>query len=59
MVEPAGAGPSGTDQLDVALRLLHDGIPISLLLDLAAPVHSDDLYEVEAGEADWLPAGAA
>jgi hypothetical protein len=58
MVEPKDAfrGDSGSD---VAMRLLRDGIPLSLLLDLAAPVHSDDLYRVEAGNADWLRAGVA
>jgi hypothetical protein len=36
------------------MQLLSSGIPLTLLLDLAGPLHSRDLYREEAGNADWL-----
>jgi hypothetical protein len=49
---------SGEHELDVALHLLSDGVPLSLLLDLATPPHSDELYREEPAEdTSWL-AGA-
>lgn len=42
-----------------AFELLKAGVPLTLLLDLATPVHSADVYEQEAGDADWLQAGVA
>ncbi|HVV77894.1 MAG TPA: hypothetical protein VHC43_17895 [Mycobacteriales bacterium] len=45
---------SGQRELDVALRLLSEGVPLSLLLDLATPPHSDEIYRDEAGDAAWL-----
>jgi hypothetical protein len=29
-------------------------VPLSLLLDLATPPHSSDIYNDEVGDADWL-----
>jgi hypothetical protein len=47
------------DEVDLALQLLASGVPLTLLLDLATPVHSAELYSMEAGAADWLYAGVA
>ena len=48
------------DDTDTALSLLEAGIPLTLLLDLATPVRSTDVYQTEPGAADWLvTAGAA
>jgi hypothetical protein len=44
----------GQHEFDIALRLLSGGVPLSLLLDLAAPPHSTDIYNEEAGDTDWL-----
>jgi hypothetical protein len=40
--------------LATALRLLSDGVPLTLLLDLAGPLHSRDLYREEVGDTGWL-----
>jgi hypothetical protein len=47
-----------TDRRDSgeALALLEAGIPLTLLLDLAVPVDSSEVYNAEPGMADWLPA---
>jgi hypothetical protein len=50
---------SGEHELEVALRLLSEGVPLSLLLDLATPPHSDEIYQTEPGETDWLVATPA
>lgn len=42
------------DESDTALELLGAGIPLTLLLDLATPIHSTDVYRTEPGAADWL-----
>ncbi len=42
------------DESDTALELLEAGIPLTLLLDLAMPLHSTDTYRTEPGAADWL-----
>jgi hypothetical protein len=34
--------------------LLADGIPLSLLIDLATPVHSRDIYRSEPADTTWL-----
>ena len=47
------------DGVDDAMDLLAAGIPLTLLLDLATPVHSAEIYALEAGAADWLYAGVA
>ncbi|HWC34963.1 MAG TPA: hypothetical protein VG650_09050 [Mycobacteriales bacterium] len=38
----------------IALRLLESGVPLSLLLDLAGPPHSAEIYQAESGPAEWL-----
>lgn len=44
---------------DSAFELLKAGVPLTLLLDLATPIHSAEVYELEAGDAEWLQAGVA
>lgn len=48
-----------TEEVDTVLSLLEAGIPLTLLLDLAMPLHSADVYSTEPGSADWLFAGVA
>lgn len=48
------ARETGRHELDVAMRLLSDGVPLTLLIDLATPPHSDELYRSEAGDTAWL-----
>lgn len=50
---------SGRRELDLALRLLSDGVPLSLLIDLATPPRSDEVYRAEAGDTEWLVATPA
>jgi hypothetical protein len=38
--------------------LLDAGIPLTLLLDLATPIRSVDVYRTEPGAADWLLASS-
>ncbi len=40
---------------DRALSLMHAGVPLSLLLDLAMPMHSDELYSEEQADTAWVP----
>jgi len=47
------------DEVNTVLMLLGAGIPLTLLLDLATPIHSADVYHEERGVADWLAAGVA
>jgi hypothetical protein len=47
------------NEVSTALELLAAGVPLTLLLDLATPVHSQEIYALEAGEANWLYAGVA
>jgi hypothetical protein len=42
------------DEIDNVLTLLEAGIPLTLLLDLATPIRSVDVYRTEPGAADWL-----
>jgi hypothetical protein len=37
------------------MKLLRDGVPVTLLVDIAAPPDAEQVYETEGGEADWLP----
>jgi hypothetical protein len=37
-----------------AFELLGDAVPLTLLLDLARTVDSEEIYSVEPGSADWL-----
>ena len=39
---------------DMVMGLLAAGVPVTLLLDLAAPPDAGEVYTVEGGEADWL-----
>ena len=47
------------DEVSRAIELLASGIPLTLLLDLATPVHSREIYDTERGQADWLIANVA
>jgi hypothetical protein len=59
MTERAGSTGQHVEESDTALELLEAGIPLTLLLDLATPIHSSDVYKTEPGAADWLEAGVA
>lgn len=37
------------------MKLMHDGVPVTLLIDIGEPPDAEQVYEVEGGEADWLP----
>ena len=37
------------------MGLLHDHLPLTLLLDLALGVRSDEVYLAEPGDVSWLP----
>lgn len=50
--------PQETQSL-YALSLLGAGVPLSLLIDLATTVESQEIYIQEPGSADWLVAKAA
>lgn len=54
MVDENRSADSGQRELDLALRLLYDGVPLSLLIDLATPPHSDEIYRSESADATWL-----
>lgn len=43
--------PSSSRVMD----LLHDHLPLTLLLDLALGVRSDEVYLAEPGDLSWLP----
>jgi hypothetical protein len=45
-----------TTQDDQVMSLLAARIPVTLLLDLAAPPNASEMYELEGGSADWLQA---
>ena len=42
-----------------AMALLADGVPLSLLLDLAAAVPSRDVYRDEPADTGWLTSSVA
>lgn len=49
--------PDGLDdghELAMALRLLSGGVPLTLLLDLAGPLRSRDIYREEVADTGWL-----
>jgi hypothetical protein len=55
MTEPPPTVPStDPDSTHDALELLGSGVPLSLVLDLASDVTSEEIYEAEPGSADWL-----
>jgi hypothetical protein len=47
------------DQTNMAMDLLAAGVPLTLLLDLASPLDSREVYDREPGTADWLVASVA
>jgi hypothetical protein len=54
MAEKTELSGQHLDEIDRVLMLLGAGIPLTLLLDLATPIHSVDVYHAELGAADWL-----
>lgn len=50
---------AGPTRPDAVLALLAGGVPLSLLLDLAAAVPSRELYRHEAGDTRWLTPSVA
>jgi hypothetical protein len=54
MAKRTGAPHPQMDEIDTVLALLEAGIPLTLLLDLAMPIQSADVYQTEPGSADWL-----
>ncbi len=40
--------------IEPTMRLLADHVPVTLLLDLFAPPDSNEVFDTEGGEADWL-----
>jgi hypothetical protein len=55
MTETSTSTGPRSDRTQTAFDLLAAGIPLSLLIDLATVVDSREVYETEAGAADWLP----
>ncbi|HWA66822.1 MAG TPA: hypothetical protein VG899_10695 [Mycobacteriales bacterium] len=41
------------------MRLLAEKVPLSLLIDLATPVHSREVYRSEPADTSWLVATGA
>jgi hypothetical protein len=39
--------------------MLEDHVPLTLLIDLCVPPHTDEIYAVEGGHADWLQTPSA
>jgi hypothetical protein len=58
MAKHIGSPSPAMDEIDTVLSLLQAGIPLTLLLDLAMPIRSTDVYNAEPGTADWLHAVA-
>jgi hypothetical protein len=56
MTNELGSSSAQMEEIDRVLMLLGAGIPLTLLLDLAIPIHSDEVYVLEPGAADWLSA---
>lgn len=50
-VSPSPVSPSPSPVMD----LLHDRLPLTLLLDLALGVRSDEVYSAEQADLSWLP----
>ena len=42
-------------QQEPVMRLLRGRVPVTLLVDIAEPPDAEQVYEIEGGEADWLP----
>ena len=60
-ITPAATGGAATDGTvtagdgGAAFALLRAGVPLSLLLDLALPVHSAELLADERADLSWVP----
>ena len=48
---PAAPAPAGSP----VMSMLHAGVPLSLLLDLALGVRSSEVYEQEIADLSWVP----
>jgi hypothetical protein len=65
MTKPDQSSPPLTDgaprqeQTHLAMQLMAAGVPLTLLLDLAGGLDSQEVYDREPGSADWLLAGVA
>lgn len=53
-VSPSRVSPSPVSPSPV-MSLLHDGLPLTLLLDLALGVRSAEVYSAEQADLSWLP----
>jgi hypothetical protein len=51
--------PTHPEQTHLAMQLMASGVPLTLLLDLAGALDSQEVYDREPGSADWLLAGVA
>ena len=51
--------PETDPPASLALALLADGVPLTLLLDLAAAVPSRELFRTELGDTRWVPSRVA
>jgi hypothetical protein len=54
MAAPTAQSGRTATEIEYVMALLKAGIPLTLLLDLATPIRSVDLYRTEPGAADWL-----
>jgi hypothetical protein len=54
MTEPEGPPTDESEHTHEAFELLGDAVPLTLLLDLARTVDSEEIYAEEPGSADWL-----
>jgi hypothetical protein len=54
MTEPTSPPSDDSEHTHEAFELLGDAVPLTLLLDLAREVDSEDIYAEEPGSADWL-----
>ncbi|HVW81752.1 MAG TPA: hypothetical protein VHB69_12520 [Mycobacteriales bacterium] len=46
--------PDEMDATAHCMQLLADGVPLSLLIDLATPVHSREIYRSEPADTSWV-----
>jgi hypothetical protein len=54
MTEHASPPTDESEHTHEAFELLGDAVPLTLLLDLAQKVDSEEIYAAEPGAADWL-----
>ena len=52
MTTPRSSG-SQDDEIDAILALLEAHVPLTLLLDLATPLRSAEMYTAETGGSGW------